>query len=188
MEKTVKRPSMQKAALPGVNGEDMAVIIRGVPPTYNWGWFSREDQRMHLQTVDRAHLHLHYKIWLENKGHRVFEPEPGIPAKVLKVVQKVVADERERVEAEWAAFMIRNTWLKVRYANGIITLYAYPRSPNHFERTLELRELIPNEEIAQKVTEKQVGLNEEFACLEIFPERREGARDHEPLGRVLWVD
>jgi len=46
----------------------MAVIIRNVPPTYNWGWFSREDPRMHVQTVDRVHLHLNYKIWLEREG------------------------------------------------------------------------------------------------------------------------
>lgn len=188
MERTARRPSKRKTTLPGVNGEDMAVIIRNVPPTFNWGWFSREDQRMHLQTVDRAHRRLHYKVWLENKGRRVFEPEPGISAKVLKAVQRVMEDERERIEAEWAAFMIRNGWLKVRFANGIITLHAYPRSPNHFERTVELRDLIANEEIARKVTEKDVALNEEFAFLEIFPQRREGNRQHEPLDRILWVD
>lgn len=188
MEKTVKRPNKQTALLPGVNGEDMAVIIRGVPPTFNWGWFSREDQRMHLQTVDRAHVGLHYKIWLESKGRRVFEPEPGIPAKVLKAVQTTIDTERERIEAEWAAFMIRKGWLQVRFANGIITLNAYPRSPNHFERTLELRELIPNEDVAKKVTDKDVGLNEELACLELFPQRPEGMRDHEPLWKMLWVD
>jgi hypothetical protein len=25
----------------------MSVEIRDAPPTYDWGWFSREDQRMH---------------------------------------------------------------------------------------------------------------------------------------------
>ena len=84
--------------------------------------------------------------------------------------------------------MIRNGWLRVRFTNGIITLHAYPKSPNHFERTLELRDLIANEEVAKKVTEKDVGLNEELAFLEIFPERREGNRQHEPLGIILWVD
>src|SRR5207247_1137437 len=94
--------------------QDMAVILRGIPPTFNWGWFSREDPRMHLQTVDRAHIHLHYKVWLENKGRRVIEPEPGIPAKVLKALQVEIVKQRERIEAEWAAFMIKNDWLQVR--------------------------------------------------------------------------
>lgn len=93
----------------------MAVIIRGKPPTYDWGWFSREDQRMHLQVVDRLHWKLHYKVWLEREGKKVFEPEPGIPAK------------------------------------------------------------------------QDLTLNEEFAMLEIFPQRPEGARIHERLEDLLWT-
>jgi hypothetical protein len=167
---------------------DMSVIMRGKPAGYNWGWFSREDQRMHLQTVDKTHIHLHYKVWLESKGRRVFEPEPGIPAKVLKALATVVEKERERIEAEWAAIMIRNAWLKARLVGGTIVLSAYPKSPTGFERTIEVLDLIPNESIAKKVTAKDVALNEEFAFLELFPERDEAKRQHQPLPRILWVD
>ncbi len=168
--------------------QDMAVILRGIPPTLNWGWFSREDPRMHLQTVDKAHIHLHYKVWLENRGRRVIEPEPGIPAKILKTLQAEIVKQRERIEAEWAAFMIKNDWLQVRLSGRAVTLYAYSRTPNHFERTVDLYELIRNESIARKIRPEQVTLNEEFAFLELYPEREEGGRVHEPLGKILWVD
>jgi hypothetical protein len=63
------------------------VILRNVPAGYHWGWYSREDQRMHLQTVDSKHSN-QYKVWLERDGKRAFEPETAIPAKVLKALQK----------------------------------------------------------------------------------------------------
>ena len=170
----------------GRSSQAMPIVIRDKPPTFHWGWFSREDPRMHLQTVDRAHVHLHYKIWLENKGRRVIEPEAGIPAKVLKALQPEILKRRESIEAEWISFMIRSGWLKVRLAGTAITLYAYPNCPTHFERTIDLHDLIKDEETAKKVTPKDVVLNEEFAFLEIFPRRDEGNRVHEPLWRVLW--
>jgi hypothetical protein len=166
----------------------MAVIVCATPPTYNWGWFSREDQRMHVQTVDRAHLHLHYKVWLERQGRRVIEPEPGIPPKVFKALKAVIVKERVRVDTEWAAFMIQNGWLKVRMTGTTITLFAYPNSPNHFERTIDVSELILNEEYARKVTPKDVALNHEFAFLELFPHKDEAKRVHEPLEKILWLD
>ena len=188
LQKTLKRPRRARLAPTHGNGEDMAVIIRDVPPTFNWRWFSREDQRMHLQTVDRAHAPLHYKVWLESRGKRVFEPEPGIPAKVLKTLEKVVGKERERIEAEWASFMIKKGWVQARLTGSVITLVAYPKTPNHFERTIAVNELIGNPAFAEKLTQSDVGLNAEFACLEIYPQLREGQRLHEPLPRILWVD
>lgn len=52
--------------------------------------------------------------------------------------------------------MIRNGWLKVRLSGTAITVYAYPNCPTHFERTVDLRELIKDEETAKKVTPKDV--------------------------------
>ncbi len=166
--------------------QDIAIIIRDKPPTYDWGWFSREDPRMHLQTVDKDHRRLHYKIWLEKTGRRTFEPEPGIPAKVLKVLQAEILQQRERIEAYWASFMIKNNWLKVALSGTTLTLYAYPNLPSHFERTIDLHDLIGNAEVASKITPAEVALNEEFGCLELFPQRDEGSRLHEPLEKILW--
>jgi hypothetical protein len=187
MEKTLKRPrNRQRGSIRG-NGQDMAVIIRDTPPTYDWGWFSREDPRMHLQTVDKDHRHLHYKVWLERRGRRVIEPEPGIPAKVLKALRPVIVRERERIDALWASFMIKNGWLKARLDGSMISLFAYPKTPNHFERAIALSELIANASVAETVSPADIALNEEFAFLEIFPHREEGKRVHEPLDKVLWV-
>ncbi len=165
---------------------NVTIIIEDKPPTYNWGWFSREEPRMHLQVVDRKHLYLHYKVWLETDGKRTFEPEAEIPAKILKTLERTVSERRITVEAHWISLMIKLGWLKVQFKEGIITLYAYPNIPNHFERTIELSELIPNEEVARKVTPQDLALNEEFAMLEIFARREIAARMHVRLEDILW--
>jgi len=188
MEKTIKKRPTATLPRQSKPKEAMSVILRNVPPSYNWGWFSREDQRMHLQTVDKEHRRLRYKVWLENKGRRVFEPEAGIPSKVLKALQAAIKGERERIEAEWASFMIQDGWLKAGLVGGTIVVCAYPMSHNRFERTVELLDMIPNEEIAKKVTAKDVALNEEFAFLEIFPHRHEAKRQHQPLEGMLWLE
>jgi hypothetical protein len=144
----------------------MAEILRDTPPGCDWGWFSRDDQRMHLQTFDKKHGDSGCKVWLENKGRRVIEPEPGIPAKVLRVLQAVIHKHRVRIDREWAAFMIKRGWLEAHLAGPTSTLSTYPRSPHRFERTIGLRELIPNKSCARKVTTKDVALNEKFAFLE----------------------
>jgi hypothetical protein len=166
----------------------MAVIIRDKPPTYDWGWFSRKDLRMHLQTVDKDHRHLHYKVWLEEKGRKVILPEPVIPAKVLKTLQNEIAKQRGRIEAYWIIFMIKNGWLRVQLNDGVITLFAYPNTPNHFERNLSsLTALIPNEDVAKNVSPQDVVLNEEYGMLEIFPQQDEATRIHARLEDVLWT-
>lgn len=142
---------------------------------------------MHLQTVDKDHRHLHYKVWLESRGRRVVQPEPGIPAKALKVLREEISRQRGRIEAHWASFMIKNDWLKARLSGTTITLHAYPNTPNHFERTIEVGELIRDKETARKLTAKDVALNEEYAFLELFPQRDEANRVHEPLPEILWL-
>src|SRR5437016_398713 len=130
--------------------EAMPVIVRDVPVTYHWGWHSREDQRMHIQVVDRQHIHLGYKVWLESRGRRVFEPEANVPAKVVKALKSTVSEQRKRIEAEWVAFMIANRWLTVRLTGSSINLVAYPNNPNRFTRAIDLRAIIPNATVAQK--------------------------------------
>ena len=187
MEKT-KRARIAEANAPRRRSQPpMTVLIRDKPPTYDWGWFSREDQRMHLQAVDKNHWDLHYKVWLEKKGKKVFEPEPGIPAKVLKVFQSEATRRRGMIETYWIIFMIENDWLRAKLVGDTIFLYAYPDTPNHFERTIQLSEIIPNKEVAAMVTPQDVVLNKEFGMLELFPKRNEAARPHVRLEDILWV-
>src|SRR5438128_8817879 len=83
----------------------MAAILRDVPPGYHWGWFSREDPRMHLQTVDEQHRS-EYKVWLETKGKRVFEPATAMPAKIRKRLEAETRRRRASVETKWVKLMI----------------------------------------------------------------------------------
>ena len=77
----------------------MAVVLRGVPGRVDWGFYSREDPRMHLQTVDKKHQGKdQYKVWLEKDGRRVFEPEGTIPKPILKALLKEVKDDQGTVE------------------------------------------------------------------------------------------
>ena len=116
----------------------------------------------------------------------MIQPEANIPPKVFKVLHNEIVKQRGRIETYWIIFMIKNGWLKVRLKNGLITIFAYPHTPHHFERTLLLSEVIPNEEVARKVTPQDVTLNEEFGLLEIFPKKEEAARDHVQLDDILW--
>jgi mRNA-degrading endonuclease RelE of RelBE toxin-antitoxin system len=165
----------------------MAVVIRDTPPTFDWGWFSREDPRMHLQSVDKDHRHLHYKVWLEKKGKRVFDPEPEIPARVVKALKRQIEQQRGRIEAYWIIFMIQNNWLRVRLVGDQVVVQAYPNTPNRFERTIPLAEVIPNHALARAVTQQDLRLNPEYGVLEFFPRREEGARLHVRLEPVLWT-
>ena len=47
---------------------------------------------MHLQSVERKY---NYKVWLEDKGKRIFEPVDKIPAKVLKALRETVVEKRK---------------------------------------------------------------------------------------------
>src|SRR4051812_31009476 len=78
--RTDQKPLIKKKA------KEMPAILRDVPPGFNWGWYSREDPRMHLQTVDAEHQGDH-KVWLEARGRRVFEPAMKIPSRVLKEIR-----------------------------------------------------------------------------------------------------
>jgi|LSQX01.3.fsa_nt_gb hypothetical protein len=167
----------------------MAVILRNVPPSYNWGFYSREEPRMHLQVVDPQHRRLGYKVWLEERGRRVFLPLPGIPAKVLKSLQQEVSVSRRRdgIEHEWVDLMIQKQWLSVRLEWPLIRIFAYPGTPNAFERQLNLLADF-SEEFARIITPEDVVLNEELACLELLPDRHESRRPHIRLQPILWTD
>ena len=165
----------------------MPVILRNVPAGYNWGWYSREDPRMHLQVVDDQHKRLNYRIWLEARGTRVFEPVGEIPAKVLKKLQPEVESWRPTIEAKWTNMMIRKQWLTLTLRGAVITLVAYPNTPNRFVRTIDLNQHFAPE-FASKVRPEDVRLNDEFAVVEFWPDRPELDRDWIDLTPVLWRD
>jgi hypothetical protein len=164
----------------------MAVILRDVPGGYNWGWFSREDSRMHLQTVDDVHRNL-YKVWLEKKGTRLFEAAGPVPAKVLKKLQAEVARLRRHLEGRWASFMITNRWLELNVALPEAALTAYPGTTHRFTRKVNLQDWFSPEAYA-KIRPADVFLNEEMGALSIFRDVPEDRRHDFDLSPILWRD
>lgn len=182
---TVKRPR-----------SGMAVILRNVPRGYDWGWFSREDPRMHLQVVDREHLRLHYKVWLEEKGQRVFEAAARIPEKILKKIEEQVAENRDLIEDQWTRFMIDKKWLALALDGSLITLTAYPVfAGSRFQRTLDLADEFPglydpSPQVRTRgpVKPDELILSSEMNAIEIRPRLHESERHHIYLPPILWRD
>jgi len=176
-------------------GPSMAVILRSVPSGINWGWFSREDPRMHLQAVDRKNLN-DYKVWLERKGKRVFEPVQKIPGKIQTKLEAEVKKKRTHIEARWTNLMIQNDWLALKMQGTIITLTVYPGSPgSRFTRFVDIAEYLrgiysPTSKMWPKIPVKpeEVILSRELPALEIWPQKEESLRYHIFLPTILWQD
>jgi hypothetical protein len=164
--------------------KDMSIILRSVPPGYHWGWFSREDQRMHLQTVDAKHFN-QYKVWLEHKGKRVIEPVGDMPAKVQKAIEAETFRMRAHIDGRWVMFMMRNNWIELHVALPEVAITAYPHSPNKFTRKVNLQEWFSDTEYA-RIKPGDVFLNDEMASLAVFKDRPEDLRHDFNLARILW--
>jgi hypothetical protein len=122
----------------------MPVVIRDTPPGYDWGWYSREDPRMHLQTVDEPHRN-DYKVWLETRGQRAFEAATKIPSRISKALQTTVARNRRTIEDHWVSLMIRKGWLQAHLSAGKVKLVAYPNTQGTFTREIDLSiDLLPD--------------------------------------------
>lgn len=147
LDKDMTDETPKKAAERFMGKEAMAKVVPNTPPGYDWGWFSREDPRMHLQTVDQEHRNLH-KVWLEDRGRRVFEPVGEIPAKVRSALEAKVRTRRDSIESYWIELMIKKGWLTYRLDGGSIVLTAYPSYPIRFERKVEIARAFGNEALA----------------------------------------
>lgn len=166
--------------------EAMAVVIRGVPPGYNWGWFSRKDQRMHLQVVDDEHSHLHYKVWLERRGRRIFEPDGKIPNKILRKLKAKVQSERERIENKWTVFMIQQGWLRAELSGRVVVLTAYPGGHNRFTRRIDLGSYYPGAYPGWDTVLPKLDLKSSPGLLAVGPEDNPDDRNHVRLIDELW--
>lgn len=172
----------------------MAVLLRNVAD-HDWGFFSREDQRMHLQTVeDGARTgSKNVKVWLENRGKRIFERATGkLAGKGLETLERKVNAERPVLESRWVTFMIRNDWLTAKLVGSILTLTAYPRSHNSFTRDIDLRRLYPGayrgNEASWNVHPPLIDFDDTTGLLAIGPEKTLDAREHIDPSEYLFVD
>ena len=165
----------------------MPVILRNTPPGFNWGWFSREDQRMHLQVVDPRTPKEKYKVWLEAQRRRVIEPDGPIPSKILKAISTAVTEHRQFVEDKWVRFMIRNGWLEAHLTPPMVNLVAYPRTPNAFTRIVDLRRDLLEKE-AMSLEDRDLGLSPLMASLQIWPWKPPDEWTDIRLSTILWED
>jgi len=160
----------------------MAAILRGVPGNVDWGFFSREDERMHLQTIDEKRVGK-FKYWLERDGQRVFEAESAAPGRIhdALIADIRTAGTRRHVEAKWVMLMIHKGWLTLDYRAPITTLRAYPGG-REFTRTIDL-----SRELLEPPTDpSEVVLSAGMASLQVFPSLDEADRVDIFLPDVLW--
>jgi hypothetical protein len=160
----------------------MSVIVRGVPPGHNWGWFSREDQRMHLQSVDEQH---DFKLWLESKGERTIEPEGKFPARVLRALRDYLAEHRLFVEDRWVRLMLDKHWLHLHIALPKLTLVAYPNTPSKFVREIDLTTWFDQKQV-ESLRPEIIDLNREMAALRLWTNRPDDDTYDARLSRLLW--
>lgn len=127
--------------------ESNKVILRDVAG-HDWGWFTRgwaqdfgtkfyTSKRMHLQTMEKDACKSpdKVKVWLENKGQRIFELTEGeLSDTDFDKLKAAVFKNRERIEDAWITFMLENNWLEIKLSGSEIFLTAYPNSHNKFIR------------------------------------------------------
>jgi hypothetical protein len=163
----------------------MPVVIDDTPPGYNWGWYSREDPRMHLQVMEPKAKKDRYKVWLETRGRRTFEPATPIKSDVLKAIRAAVTEHRQFIEDKWVRFMISNGWLEAHLSIPEVILNVYPGTPNRFMRRVNLGPHLLQEEIKQ-LTPGDIALSVKVASLQIWPTLPESDRQDIRLSTILW--
>ena len=169
----------------------MAVMSRNVAG-HNWGWFSREDQRMHIQTVedDAREGPNKAKAWLENRGRRTFERAVvgKLDGKDWKKLEAKVRAERNVLESCWVHFMISNKWLNADLNGSVVTITAYSSKHNNFTRTIDLRRIYPGAYPRWDTTPPTVDFDEEHGLLRVGTEENADHRNHVELSEFLFID
>lgn len=198
MGKTAKAPVMKTASRKKGVQRATSVILKDVPPGYDWGWFSREDPRMHLQVVDKRHYPLGYRVWLEEKGKRIFQADGEIPVKILKRLEAEVQKKRQFIEHRWTDLMLKKGWLVQELSGAVIVITAYSDFPgSRFIRAVDLADYLqgiyaPTSQLSPRekkpVLPGEVVLSKELIAIEIWPQKHESERYHIYLPPLLWQD
>ena len=172
----------------------MAVVLRNVIG-HNWGWFSLEDQRMHLQTVESGARSgpNEIKVWLESKGKRILEPATKnlAGADYKKLCAKIQAD-RAVIEDQWATFMLNNQWLTAQLTGHIIKLTAYPGTHNSYTREIDLRKKFPGAYTDNQYSWDQrtvyMNIDPDHCAIAVGVQEKMDARNHIYIPDVLFID
>lgn len=178
------KPGTKAVALARKPRSATPIVVRNVPKGHNWGWYSREDPRVHLQIVDEPP---HHKVWLEARGKRVFEPVGNIPSKLLKPLHAYVQEHRQAIEGMWVRFMLDKRWLTLHVDRPKVTLVAYPNTPNTFRRVIDLTSWFDQEQLAT-LRRDLITLDREMAALRLWSHRPEEQVPYDArLSTLLWT-
>lgn len=163
--------------------EAMAKILKGAPAPLDWGFYSEEEPRMHLQTMN-PNKHGDYKYFLERDGQRVLEPALALPNnKMLKSFAAEVRAKSDLIEIEWLSRVIAKGHLKLDFDGRVVTLMLYPQlGTRGVKRTVDVPERFPGLPL-EKV---RPSLDAEEATL-ILSQREDGSRRIDLfLPNLLW--
>jgi len=163
-------------------GGDTVIVFRRLAGL-DWGWYTREDLRMHLQTVSEGDSPA-YKVWFERDGQRVFEPEGRIPSKVMTALEERVRERRAGVEVSWVNFMIEKEWLTAALVGRSVHLAAYPGSNGAFRREVDLDVELRGLK-SHALTARDLRFDTEHAALMVLADRGDAA-PRIALPPVLW--
>jgi hypothetical protein len=165
--------------------EAVPKLVRNTPPGFDWGFYSAEDPRMHLQTLPAGAEQ--YKVWLEEGGGRAFVPEGRVPAKVLHALRNALDKDpllAWKVRARWVRQMIEKDWLRLELRGHVARLVAYPGTHHEFTRDIDMRRHASPQRYAGTA---DVRLDAETAALEIDAQRAEDEWVLVNLAEELWI-
>ena len=168
----------------------MSVVVPHIAG-HDWGWWSREDQRMHLQTVEKGARKgprcIH--VWLEAKGIRMCELDPAdkkkLTADQFDELKQYVEINRAAIEDEWTAWIIEKRWLKFSLVGGTITLQCYEKHNSFFRQLNIVQDIKLPEPAASGVRQQDLAFDPAHMALVI---KRPGHTMHVELPDVLWID
>jgi hypothetical protein len=167
----------------------MAVLIPRAA-SRSWGFFSREDERFHLQTTKGRYK---MKYWLESRGERTFDYAPNsqgtkaLTGSDLQELKDAIKKDEDYLEEEWALLCMKKGWVAMSIDGTVITLSFYPGNHNSFQRFIDMRDELPgvyNKAEAPPVT---ADLDEETIAIRVGDRPNKDLRYHIPLQSVMFI-
>jgi hypothetical protein len=179
-------PYLDEPRFGGTTDDGVPIVLRDTPPGCNWGFYSEEEPRMHLQVLRGPFA---CKVWFESEGKWVIERSKDAPAKLFNVLRQTLEQHpliASRIRAEWVHQIYTKAWLQLRVSGDRAILTAYPGTHHAFERVIDLSaharpSLFVN-------SDQDVDIDEETVSLVIGARRPEHEWVMVNLADVLWED
>jgi hypothetical protein len=180
--KQMSNRKLIKAAIRKISAPPHVIDSAG---DYSWGFFSREDPRMHLQSTGKHRNEYH--VWLEKNGNRVFEPDKGDSNTVFSKLYDALKKKEDHVESTWVRFMLDKGWLNFHLDGKNLILKAYPGLNHSFTRTIDLtKHSMEIREGTVDPVKMHIKLDRTEACIILFSDRPENQQIWIEINVELW--